>query len=254
MQMKYREIELQKFFACLWKRKLLIVFSGIILALFSFLVTKFAITPVYQSSVQLYVNNYESGQEETTRVLSSDLSAAQALVNTYIAIIQSDTVMEQVLNKAEQYCKLDYTVDQVRRMISASPVNGTEIFKVSVQNANPKIAAVLVNSVANTAPSSIANIIEGSSVKVIDYGKIEQSPIFPNATRNVTIGALMGLIISALISVLLELFNTTITTEEDLNDFCNLPMLGIITRFGYEDRKYPQYQYEYPVIKKGECE
>jgi capsular polysaccharide biosynthesis protein len=64
----------------------------------------------------------------------------------------------------------------------------------------------------------------------------------------------MGLIISSLISVLLELFNTTITTEEDLNDFYNLPMLGIITRFGHEDRKYPQYQYEYAAIKKGECE
>lgn len=252
--MEFREIELKKLFLCLWKRKLLILFTGISLALISLLITSFAITPIYQSSVQLYVNNYEAGQEDTTRVLSSDLTAAQALVNTYIAIIQSDTVLEQVLENAKQYSKLNYTTDQIREMISASAVNGTEIFKVSVQNSDPKVAALLANSVASIAPSCIATIIEGSSVKVIDYGKIEKSPISPNVTRNVILGALLGIIAAGFISLLLELFNTTIKTEEDLNEFCNLPVLGIITTFRHDERKRYSNQYGYVSYKKGECE
>jgi capsular polysaccharide biosynthesis protein len=143
-----KEISIQELFLFFWKRKFFIILAAIVFALMSFLITRFLITPIYQSSVQFYVNNYEQGKEDSTRVLSSDLSAAQALVNTYIAIIQSDSVLQQVMGIAKQSIELNYTTDQMRKMISAEPINGTEIFKISVQNKDPKAALVIASALA----------------------------------------------------------------------------------------------------------
>ena len=54
--------------------------------------TNLFITPIYTASVTIYVNNsINPGNVEY--VTSGDLSVSQKLVNTYVNIIKSDTVL-----------------------------------------------------------------------------------------------------------------------------------------------------------------
>ena len=48
-------------------------------------------------------------------------------------------------------------------MITASAVNGTEIFEIVVTNPDNQKAELIANTIADVLPKKIANIVEGSS-------------------------------------------------------------------------------------------
>ena len=117
---------------------------------------------------------------------------------------------------------------QLRGLIDAEPVNETEMFQVVVTTPNPQLSADLANTIAEVAPGVIAEIIEGSSAKIIDFAKVPEKPTSPNAAKNAIVGALVGLILAAAIVFMEMILDTRIQNEEDLMRICRIPMLGSI--------------------------
>ena len=70
----------------------------------------------------MYVNNSNISLGDTKVSLSSsDISASQSLVDTYIVILKSRPVLESVIESTG----VDYTVAGLSTMVSASAVNST---------------------------------------------------------------------------------------------------------------------------------
>lgn len=195
-----------------------VAFVGIVLAY-----TNLFVTPLYRASVTIYVNNsVNSGNVEY--IASGDLSVSQKLVNTYVNIIKSDTVLQKVSDEKE----LRYTASQLRRMITASQVDSTEIFDVYVSNPDPKMAATIANAIAEVAPGEIANFVEGSSTKIIDYAKVPNAPYSPNYTKNALIGFLVGFVVAVAYLTIRYLLDVHINDAEDLDRMFEYPVLGQI--------------------------
>lgn len=191
---------------------------GIVLAY-----TNLFITPTYRANVTVYVNNsINSGNVEY--VTSGDLSVSQKLVSTYVNIIKSDTVLQKVSDEKD----LPYTASQLRGMITASQVGSTEIFEVYVTNPDPKMAATIANAIAEVAPNEIANFVEGSSTKIIDYAKIPTSHYSPNYAKNALIGFIAGLVIAIVYLTIKYLLDVHINDAEDLDRMFEYPVLGQI--------------------------
>lgn len=190
--------------------------------LISFGVSQFFITPKYEASVSLFVNNSKEQQANTTNI--SDLNASQRLVNTYIEIVKSNTVMKKVTNNAG----LAYSVDEVKKMVSTKAVSETEIFYVTVTSENPEHAALLANQIAKDAPDEIMDFIEATSVKVIDYATVPDKPSEPNIKLNTAIGLLLGLALSVLLVFLIDMLDVRIRSEEEIQQLVQLPVLGVI--------------------------
>jgi capsular polysaccharide biosynthesis protein len=197
---------------------------GITLAcgLLAFSVSQFVLTPYYESSVKLFVNNSRVGASETTSI--SDLNASERLVNTYMEIVKSDTV----LSKVKSNVGFTNSLDQLRRMVSTQPVKNTEIFYVTVTSADPESAQRLANQIAKDAPVEIMDFVEATSVKVIDYANIPSKPSTPNVKLNTAIGFLLGLILSILLVLLLDMLDVTIRSEDDITSLLDIPVLGVI--------------------------
>lgn len=208
------------------KKLWIIIICGIVGGLIAFLYTLFAITPLYQASVSVYVNNVR-GDQYIESVSSANLSTSQMLVNTYVNIISSNTVLNRVIEEA----KLPYTVNQIREMLSSSQVNETEIFHIYITHPNPEEAAYIANSIAVVAPTEIEKFVSGSSCKIIDNAIIPTVPISPNVSKNVALGGIIGIIIVVGVLTLQYLFDTRIKNEEDLNKIFNIPILGQIPSF-----------------------
>lgn len=185
--------------------------------------TNLFITPIFRAKVTIYVNNsINSGNVEY--VTSGDLTVSQKLVNTYVNIIKSDTVLQKVSDEKE----LPYTATQLRGMIAASQVDSTEIFDVYVSNPDPKMAAAIANAIAEVAPGEIANFVEGSSTKIIDYAKVPGEPSSPNYTKNALIGFLIGFVIAAVYLTIRYLLDVHINDADDLDRMFEYPVLGQI--------------------------
>ena len=174
---------------------------------------------MYRAGVTVYVNNSRSG-ERADSITSGEMTASQQLVRTYVNIITSDRVLEKVIETAQLNC----TSDELRKMMTTEQVSNTEVFKVYITHPEPENAAYIANAIADVAPADIADIVEGSSTKIIDYAKVPKEQFSPNIRKN-TIALSLFFLTAA------SLFDVRIKEEEDLKTIANYPLLGSIPDF-----------------------
>ena len=93
-----QEIDLRQLFGLLLSNIKTIIMVTVLSGLIAFMISNYIITPEYSSTVKLYVNNKTASNSET--LTTSDISAAQQLVGTYVAIIQSDSMLKEVIREA----------------------------------------------------------------------------------------------------------------------------------------------------------
>ena len=218
----YSAIDLREFGKLLLKRIWLVVLCVVLLCATTFIYTKVAVAPTYEARISVYVNN--SSQKGSAYVSSQDLAVARVLAETYVNIIQSDRVLDEVILRTG----LNLKADQLRKLINAEPVDETEMFSVVVTTTNPQVSADIANVIADVAPDVISEIIEGSSAKIIDFAKLPDKPVSPSATKNAIIGAALGLVISLAVVFLEMILDTRVKDEEDLMRLCAVPVLGSI--------------------------
>ncbi len=216
------EINLREVCKVLLKRLWIIALCAILVGGSVLMYTVNFVVPMYQASVTMYVNN-NSGNSNNN-ITSGDLAVALRLVYTYVNIIQSDKVLERVIDETG----LMLTAGQIRGMLSAEPVEETEMFRVTITSPNPQMSADIANAIAAIAPSEIAQIIEGSSAKIIDAARVPKGRSSPSYTVNTVVGAMVGAVLAALVFVVQYLLDVRVKSEEDLKIICDIPVLGVI--------------------------
>ena len=217
------EIDLQKLLGLYVRRWWIILLCILAGALVMLLVSMQFITPQYRVNVTFYVNNSRNNQPVES-ISSQSLSASQQLVNTYINIIQSETVMGKVAENLHN----DLTTKELREMVTASQTNDTELFQVFVTSPDPAEAVHIANVIADVAPGQLEYFVEGSSTKVIDRAQLPEKPYSPSVKRNVEIGALAGLVLSLLVITVVHLLDVRVKEESDLTELFTYPVLGQI--------------------------
>lgn len=220
------EIDLLKLGMALWRRAWVLLICTLIGAAIAFSYTFFMITPLYQATALLYVNNSALDLGSTRVSISNgDLTAANGLIDTYAVILTSRSTLEDVIVDGG----LPYSYNQLKSMISAGSVNNTAVFKITVTNKNPDMAAHIANTIVNILPDRISTIVEGSSVEVIDYAVPPTVPSSPNTMKNTLVGALIGFVLSAAVVILRFLMDSTIRDEEYLLEtYKDIPVLTVV--------------------------
>ena len=238
-----QEIDLLKLFRVLLSKIWLIVAAAFVGGLIFFLFTLFFITPQYKSSALLYVNNSSIDIGSTKLNISSgDITASSSLIDTYVVILKSRTTLEQAIKEGH----LPYTYEQLYKKVSGSAEGKTPVFKITVQDADPEMAAHITNTIVEImvdANSGISGIVEGSSVRVIDYAVVATQKSSPSNTKNTAIGMLLGFVISCGFIILFSLMDSTIREEDYLLEtYGNIPVLATIPDL-FEDSQGGYYGY-----------
>lgn len=237
----FEQIDIKRLIEIVLDRIVSIVVITILFGLVSFALSKYFITPKYESSITMYINNRKSTSTiedlVETKTLSSDIAASQQLVPTYIEMLKSNNVLQAVSDTIEKKTGEVYTVSKLKGMITAEAVTNTEIIRVSVRMVDAAIAREIANTVADVAPDKIQNFIERSDVRIIDRAKISTSPVTPNIRNNTIIGALLGFVLSISFILLRELFDVRVKSGDDLVARFQYPVLGSIPEIyvSYED-------------------
>ncbi len=241
------EIDLMQILRALWNRVWAVILAAAIGAAIFFSYATFGITPLYSSEVLLYVNNSSFSVGSTSfSISSSQISAAQDLVSTYLVILKARATLNDVIDEAD----LDYSYGTLKNMISASSVNGTEIFRVSVTSSSPEEAEKIANTIADILPNKIADIVDGSSVRIVDYAVVPSSKSSPNITTYTAIGMLVGFAVACAVVILLEVTDTQIHSEDYLLETYELPVLAVIPDLTNK-RRSGYYYYSGKDYKNG---
>jgi capsular polysaccharide biosynthesis protein len=217
-------IDFVSLFELLLSKIKMIILVVLIFAVIGALVSSQVLVPKYTASVTFYVNNNKNSVSQN--LTYSDLSAASMLVPTYIELIKSKSVLKTV----EEKINTGYTSDELAQMISAKEQgDDTQLMVLEVTNSDPENAYLIANAIADIAPTKIVELMDGSSVKVVDYAELPTEPTSPNVPKNTVMAAALGFILSVGIVLLRYLLETSIKGEDDIKRmFPEIPVIGIV--------------------------
>lgn len=220
---EYYTIDLLHIFSSVWRRIWIVILAGIFTAILGFCYASFFITPVYSSSIMLYVNNSSvSIGSASFSISSSEITAAQSLVKTYIELLKNRTTLEAVIEKSG----VDYTHEELNDMITASSVNDTEILRVVVTCDDPYEAAKIANCIAKVLPIRISEIIEGSSMEVVDSAVANLDKVSPKITKYTAISLIIGALTAFIILIIIAMLDDTIHDEDYILQNYKYPILA----------------------------
>jgi len=236
-------LDLGEIFDVLLQRIWTIILSALIVGSLTFGYTYFFVTPQYQSSALLYVNNSEfSVGNSAISISSGDLTTSQKLISTYTVILKSRTVLNEVVEKSG----VAYSADQLSGMISAGSVQSTAVLQVIVTCPNPADAERIANTIAEVLPERIPEIINGSDVRVVDYAIVPSSRSSPSYTRNTGIGFLVGAVAAIVWVILAYLYDDKIRSEDYLSQvYPDIPLLAVIPNMRSSGQRGDRYGYRY---------
>lgn len=239
------EIDLIEIAKLLWSKVWIIVIAMVVMAAILFSYAMIFITPTYKSSAKMYVNNTSFAIEKPNISISaSELTAAKSLLEVYVIILKTRLTLERVIDEL----KLDYTYEQLYGMVSANSVNSTEVFEVSVTGTDPAEAERIVSKIVEVLPERISEVVEGSSVRLVDHAVIPVSKQAPNCTKYAIIGLLLGALISCGAIIISYLLDDSLKGEEYLAQKYNIPILAIVpdayeSKGRYYNKKYYKRNY-----------
>lgn len=232
---------LETFNSRLWLIVVLTVGSGLV----SGLVSYFYLTPVYEASTQILVNQKTNNQNFYNQ---NQVQTNVQLINTYNVIIKSPVILDKVVKDL----KLGLTTDQLNKKISVASETNSQVINLSVQDTNPNEAAQIVNTTAGVFQTEVPKIMNVDNVNILAKAAAapNQAPVKPKKTLNIVIGLVLGLMAGAGIILLLGYFDNTVKTEQEIEKLLGLPVLGVIGTIG--DSKISPKMRHLKTQEKGE--
>lgn len=215
-------ISLKELLGTIRKRLVMIVLITITAVLVAGVVSYFYLTPIYQASTQILVN--QATTDQTQYNISSDVQASVQLVNTYNVVIKSPAILQQVANNLND----GLTVEQINKEIMVTSETNSQVIDLSVNDKDANRAAEIANETANVFDAQIAKIMKVNNVTILAKATPATSPIKPRPSLNMAIALVVGLMAGVGIAFLLEYLDTTVKNEQEIERLLELPILGAI--------------------------
>lgn len=205
------EVTLEELFFMLRQKIGSIILWSIVGLLITGLYTFFLVTPQYESSSKIVVNQTQNTNQVIT---NTDIQTNLNLINTYQSIIQEPIILEEVLKITES----NLTISELRNKINVQTQDNSLVFGVSVQDKSPYRAAEYANAVANTFANRIGDILEVQSVTILSQAIPNPRPVSPNVLLNLLLGTLLGLIAGVGLAFLTEFLDKTVKDDRFIEE------------------------------------
>lgn len=190
----------------------------------SSILTFFILTPRYEASTQILVN--QSQNEENEELSSNDLQSSRELISTYNVIITSPAILEPVIEETG----VEDSIGELRSKISVSAEDESQVATITVEEDTPQLASELTNTLAQTFENEISGIMEVDNVSILSEAQAENSeePVFPQPSLNLILALFIGLIVGISLAFLIEYLDKTLKDEYDIESELKLPTLGTV--------------------------
>lgn len=220
------ELDLKDLFMELVSFWQVIVLALALGAVIAFAVSRFFMTPKYESTSELYVLS-----KSTSITSLADIQTGTSLTNDYMVVVKGRPVLEQVIANLG----LNETYRSLRDKVSLENPSNSRILMITVRDENPLVAKTIADKIAEVGADFIAMKMDQDAPTIIQYGYADGEPVSPNTMKNTVIGGFLGMLLAVAVIVLSYLFNDTIMTAEDVEKKLGLNVLGSLPLEDAED-------------------
>jgi capsular polysaccharide biosynthesis protein len=217
-------ISLKELLQTLKKRMALILAITLTAVIVSGVISFFFLTPIYQASTQILVNQKN---DEQAMYNPSQVQTNLQLIDTYNVIIKSPAILDIVADELN----LGLTAQQLNSKITVGSENGSQVVNISVQDEDPKTAADIANTVASVFSKEIVDIMNVDNISILAKATVTdgQAPVKPQPILNIAIALVVGLMAGVGLAFLIEYLDNTVKDEQDVERQLELPILGVIS-------------------------
>jgi len=217
-----------------WKLITAMLALGVLAALAFSLLT----TPKYAASTQLFVST--TGQESTTAAYQGGLFSQQR-VTSYSELIQGQQVAQRVVDTL----KLPVGAAQVASEVSVNVKTDTVILGVTVTDPSPERARDIANALSQQFTQLVTELEtpQGSTsaaakVTVVQQASLPTTPVVPQTTRNIALGAVVGLLLGIGLAVLRDRLDNTVKDRREVVEATQAAVIGTVP-FDSDRPKHP---------------
>ena len=211
------ELSFKLLFKTLLKHLVVILIFTILVAILAAIYTNYFVVPVYSATT-------------TSRIMITDMnSTAQGnltttinILSTYATSVLSDETMQtasQMINDPR------YTPEYLRSITSVTFDEGTIILYITAYSASAENAATLANTIREAAAYCNTDLAE---LTLINKATVPSAPYSPSMTKTVVLAAFVAFALIYVIFLMIDIYNNKITTEEDLANTLDIPVIGAI--------------------------
>ena len=218
------QIDLGELFHTFRQKWWLVLLVGAFTALIAAGVTKFAITPMYQSQSMLYILGDTT--DHTTEM--SDLQIGQTLTSDIKVIATSKAVIDEAIDNIKEKYDRTFTNDEILGMLSVVRTDETRILTIQTLSPNPEDACLVANAVAEETSKRAGDIMKTDPPSILVEAEVSKTPVSPSLPKNTVIGFLMGALIICVFLVIKTMLNDSIKSSEDVEKYLNEASLAVI--------------------------
>lgn len=225
-------ISLQELIKIIRKRLFFIICLVILAVGIAGIASYYFLTPIYQVSTQILVNQQQSEQNQFN---AQDIQMNLQLIETYSVIIKSPIILSKVIKKLE----LDTSPDLLAKKITVNSAQNSQVVNISVQDPNMRKAVDISNSTVEVFQEEIRTLMSVDNVKILSPAVelTKKVPIKPDPILNMAVAGVIGLMLGFGIAFLLDYLDMTVKTEQDIEKLTGLPIIGLVSTISDKDVK-----------------
>ena len=214
-------ITIQKILAILLHRIVFIIAAAAVMGLLFFLYSSIIVKPMYSTSAMIFVQNYDKAKtsnQDSTKPTDAQNGANNNSSNN----AQAKKIFSSDISGSNSLAGICVTLFQNSDEITALYDGCSVTMEVNENTAN---------QISEKCIEVYSKHFDYGQIGIIRTAKEPGSPISPDKVRSALIGAAIGLILACVISILLELVDTTIKPDEDLSEIYKVPVFAEIPDF-----------------------
>ncbi len=197
-------------------------------------------TPIFRANIRLDVSpaRYDYG---LTMVIEN-------LLRQYAQQLQTDKMADLVNDRL----KLDLSASRLRSRVTISPVPEDYAIQIQVDDTDPNrakdIAYAWADEFVKQHQLLMAPIDPRDRIDVTIHDNPRPGELnSPKTKQNAIAAAVLGLVVGALVVFLLEYLDDTFKTQEDIERYTSLPVLGAIPTVNVTNKANATGQRKFPI-------
>lgn len=220
------EIDFGELIYVLWKKAWIIILVAVMFAASAFAYANYTAVDMYKSTTTVFFvpKNLDGSFSMNAFVQGEEF------INDYEEIVKSN----YVLNKVIDNLNLNMSSTQLAETISLATDDNTRVVSISVIANDPYLAKDIANKVRELSAERIIEIFGADAVFTIDEANLPLQTTGSGVKKTTLMGAVVGFAIPCVIIAAIHLFNNTIVIPDDVENYLDLSVLGVIP---YDDGK-----------------
>lgn len=247
-QTTVRTVTLRELWDIFVHRLWVMILAAVVVAGGLFLINYLTFVPEYESTATLYI--LRQNESESSSGSSDDFSLALKVVNDCDYILKSHSVLDEVIDELA----LDIPYEDLSENVSTSNPEDTRILEVTVVSDTPEEAKRIVDSICRIGTGKIEEAMGFSQVNLYEYGILNPEPCNQTGLMTYALAAVIAAILVYTVFLIAYLLDDRIRTDEDIEQYLGLSVLGEIPNLDEAKRHHNGY-YGYgkkkPSARKG---